>query len=154
MRAVVTEAELKRLAPASRVLVPRGAIVTPAARDYARDHGIVLVEMAGEGVVGASPRGNVGDASTFATDASILSCAGRRSPNAEGRPLVCGGRSQTEMHVQELEMDVQELMEKIARAAIANLGPHATREVLVQVIATVLTRLGYAVGVSSLTPQD
>ncbi|MEW6106391.1 MAG: hypothetical protein AB1563_08535, partial [Bacillota bacterium] len=68
--------------------------------------------------------------------------------------LVCGGRSQAEMHVQELDMDVQELMERIAQAAIANLGPHATREVLVQVIATVLTRLGYAVGVSSLTPQD
>ncbi|MGE5588534.1 MAG: hypothetical protein ACM3ZO_10045 [Clostridia bacterium] len=163
MRAVITEAELKRLAPASRVLVPRGAIVTPAARDYARDNGIALIEMAGEGVFGVSRGGNEDEARAFVFAAvartlpGTLSRAGRCPPGAEGRFLVCGAHPSAETNAGarlQPDMGVQEVMERIVRAAIANLGPHATRETLVKVLTTVLIRLGYAVAVSNITSQD
>jgi len=137
VRAVITEAELKRLAPASRVLVPRGAIVTPAARDYAKDNGIALVGTTGEGVFGVADAGmEVGVRRNSKMNAGLLEAQWQWRPDA----------------------DVHEVMERILRAAAAKLGPHATRETLGRVLIAVLLRLGYAVGVSGglsgITSQD
>ncbi len=133
VRAVITEGELKRLADTSRITVPRGAIVTPAARDYAGEHGIALVETAETDVAGAGIAPRVAGSSL----------------GEEARGQVRAGYLEAG-HI-EVGMQVEELMLMIARAAVAKLRPCPAPEVLVRVIATVLARLGYAVGVSGVT---
>ncbi len=44
VRSVITESELRRFSAARQVVIPRGAIVTPLAMDYARENGIILME--------------------------------------------------------------------------------------------------------------
>jgi hypothetical protein len=172
VRAVITEAELRRLAPASKVLAPRGAIVTPSARDYARDNGIEIIETTGEGVFASPCSGNEGAARAAAFDAtegatsrtwsSTLSGSGRspsrnssRSSSTAGGWLAGadGGSSvETSAGVRlPPGMGVQEVMERVVRAAVARLGPQADRETLARVLAMVLIHLGYAVAVSDIT---
>lgn len=117
-------------------MVPRGAIVTPAARDYAAEHGIDLVEINKQG------RDNAG--SVVATHGAATAAPGRATVHSGVRTegaLPCRERLQT-------GIPLDELMARIARAAVARLGPDPDRDVLVSVIATVLVRLGYAVAVA------
>ncbi|MBI1722595.1 MAG: ribose 5-phosphate isomerase B [Gemmatimonadetes bacterium] len=52
----ITEADVRRAARGARTLaVPKGAVVTPAARDLARQLGVALVEQAGSREPGAVP---------------------------------------------------------------------------------------------------
>lgn len=70
MTRLITEADLRRLAPGARVAVGAGTLVTPAARDYALVAGIVLDDSARERGRGAS---------------CCAACAG-------GGPCACGAK--------------------------------------------------------------
>ncbi|MGE5571447.1 MAG: hypothetical protein ACM3ZU_00295 [Bacteroidota bacterium] len=153
MRAVITEVELKKLAAASSIILPRGAIVTPAARDYAREHGVTLVEATEAGTTAFAevrPHRSVEAAIGFARGGGAPSyVAGATLEGTESTSSASVGPGRSQAAIQ-----VDQLMVKIARAAATNLRPHVEREVLIRVIAAVLARLGYAVVVSAVTQQD
>ncbi|MEW6227162.1 MAG: hypothetical protein AB1700_03570 [Bacillota bacterium] len=136
MRAVITEAELRNFPAGCEIMVPRGVIVTPAARDYTAEHGIALVEIDEQDWDSAG--------SVVATHGAATAAPGRATVHSGVRTegaLPCRERLQT-------EIPLEELIVRIARAAVARLGRDPDRDVLVSVIATVLVRLGYAVAVA------
>lgn len=48
---LITAAELARKKPGDRMIAPKGAIITPAAKDYASEHGICIVSEDGVAIV-------------------------------------------------------------------------------------------------------
>lgn len=116
--------------------MPCDAIVTPAARDYAAEQGIVLVELDGQ------DRDSAG--SVVATHGAATAAPGRATMRS-------GVRSEGALPSRErlqTEIPPEELIVRIARAAVARLGRDSGRDVLASVIATVLVRFGYAVVVA------
>lgn len=136
MRAVITEAELRTFPAGYEIAVPRGAIVTPAARDYATEHGMALVEVDGRGWVSGGAVVTARGATT-AAPGGVAGCSAVRTEGA--LPFTECLRT---------EVPLEELMVKTARAAVARLGRDPDRDVLVSVIATALVRFGYAVAVA------
>lgn len=59
---LITAAELAGRKAGEGMTVPKGAIITPAARDYAGEHGISIVSEDGSVIVGHRPRTHEDDA--------------------------------------------------------------------------------------------
>ena len=60
---LITLAELAGRKAGDRITVPKGAIITPAARDYASEHGICIVSEDGAAIVRGRPVMHEDDAS-------------------------------------------------------------------------------------------
>jgi len=60
---LITAAELAGKKPGDRIIAPKGAIITPAAKDYAGEHGICIVSEDGAAVVRGRPVMHEDDAS-------------------------------------------------------------------------------------------
>mgnify|MGYP007127620429 CR=1 FL=1 len=59
---LITAAELARKKPGDRMIAPKGAIITPAAKDYASEHGICIVSEDGVAIVHSRPGAREDDA--------------------------------------------------------------------------------------------
>lgn len=60
---LITAAELAGKKTGDRMTVPKGAIITPAAKDYASEHGICIVSEDGTAIVRGRPVKHEDDAS-------------------------------------------------------------------------------------------
>ena len=60
---LITAAELAGKKPGDRIIAPKGAIITPAAKDYASEHGICIVSEDGVAIVRGRPGTHEDDAS-------------------------------------------------------------------------------------------
>jgi len=59
---LITAAELVGMKTGDRMTVPKGTIITPAAKDYAGDHGICIVSEDGVAIVHSRPGAREDDA--------------------------------------------------------------------------------------------